>query len=92
MQSSISFKAFKALVEDHIGKMFKVLKCCNVGEYSSKNFDACRETRIKNLLIVPYNPQQNGVVERKNQCIIETTKALTHDWISPRVLGYRCAI
>ena len=30
-------------------------------------------------LSVPYNPQQNGVAEIKNRCIIESTEALIHD-------------
>jgi transposase InsO family protein len=34
---------------------------------------------IKRELSTPYNPQQNGVVERKNQTIMETMKAMIHD-------------
>jgi len=29
----------------------------------------CKEAKIKRELIVPYNPQQNGVEEKKNQSI-----------------------
>ena len=39
----------------------------NGGEYMSKELIAfCKEARIKRELIVPYNPEQNGVAERKN--------------------------
>ena len=37
------------------------------------------EVGIKRELSTPYNPQQNGVVERKNQTIMEEVKALIHD-------------
>jgi transposase InsO family protein len=36
--------------------------------------DLCIEVGIKREYIVPYNPQQNGVAERKNRTIIEETK------------------
>jgi hypothetical protein len=37
------------------------------------------EVRIKREYIVPYNPQQNGVTERKNRSIVEEVKAMIHD-------------
>jgi hypothetical protein len=30
-------------------------------------------------MTVSYNPQQNGVVEKKNWCIIRSSKAMIHD-------------
>jgi hypothetical protein len=30
-------------------------------------------------MIMPYNPQQNGVAERKNRAICEVTKAIMFD-------------
>ena len=47
------------------------------------------EARIKREFTVPYNPQQNGVVERKNRTIIETTKAMIHDQSLPMTLWVR---
>jgi transposase InsO family protein len=71
------FTEFKALVENQIGRKIKVLHSDNGGEYTSMKFDSlCREVGIKRELTVPYNPQQNGVVERKNKSIIETAKSL----------------
>ena len=39
----------------------------------------CIEVGIKREFTIPYNPQQNGVVERKNRNIIEATKEMIHD-------------
>jgi transposase InsO family protein len=48
-------------------KRIKVLRFDNGGEYTSKELVAfCKATEIKRELIVPHNPQQNGVAERKN--------------------------
>lgn len=35
-----------------------------------------RDTGTNSELTVPYNPQQNGVVERKNKTICQETKAM----------------
>jgi hypothetical protein len=35
--------------------------------------------RIRRELIVPHNPQQNGVAKRKNRSIEEMVKALLND-------------
>ena len=61
------------------GKRIKTLRSYNDGEYTSTEFnDFCKEAGIKRVLIVPYNPQQNGVVERKNQTVVEASKAIIH--------------
>ena len=64
-----------------------MLRSDNGGEYTSRYFsDFCIEAGIKREYIVPYNPQQNGVAERKNRTIIETTKAMIHDQNLPMIL------
>ena len=45
-----------------------------------------REAGIKRELTVPYNPQQNGVAERKNKTIVEASKAMMHDQSLPMFL------
>jgi transposase InsO family protein len=74
------FQEFKALVENLSGKKIKILRSNNGGEYTSNEFkDFCKEARIKRELTTPYNPQQNGVAERKNRSIVEAVKAMIHD-------------
>jgi len=67
------------LVENHTCNKIKILRTDNGGEYISNEFsDFHREAEIKKV-IVPYNPQQTGVAERKNKTIVEATKAMIHD-------------
>ena len=74
------FKEFKALIENHSERRMKTLRSDNGGEYTSKEFEAlCKEAGIKRELTTPYNPQQNGVAERKNRTIMEVVKTMIHD-------------
>ena len=50
-----------------------------------------KEVGIKRELSTPYNPQQNGVVERKNQTIMEAVKAMIHDQDLPMHLWEEAA-
>jgi hypothetical protein len=43
------------------------------------SFPFCKVAGIKRELIVPHNPQQNGVAERKNRSIEEFVKAMMND-------------
>jgi transposase InsO family protein len=52
----------------------------NGGEYTSKELVAfCKAAKIRRELIVPHNPQQNGVAKRKNRSIEEFVKAMMND-------------
>jgi hypothetical protein len=78
---------FKSQVENLTRRRIKVLRSDNGGEYTSMDFsDLCIEAGIKREYTVPYNPQQNGVAERKNITIIEATKAMIHDHNLPMIL------
>ena len=39
----------------------------------------CKDSGLKRELSTPYNPQQNGVAERKNRTIMESARAMVHD-------------
>jgi hypothetical protein len=73
------FKEFKSLVENISERKLKILRSDN-REYASKEFgNFCRAVGIKRELTTPYNPQQNGVEERKNIMIMEAVKTMIHD-------------
>ena len=65
----------------------KILRSDNGGEFTSSEFNEyCKEVGIKRDLTIPYNPKQNGVVERKNISIMEVVKAMIHDQDIPMYL------
>jgi transposase InsO family protein len=74
------FKEFKALIENLSERKIKILRSENGGEYTSKEFAKfCKDVGIKRDLTTPYDPQQNGVAERKNMTIMEAVKTMIHD-------------
>ena len=61
------FKEFKALGDNISERKIMTLRSDNGGEYTSNEFgNFCKDAGIKRELTTPYNPQQNGVAERKN--------------------------
>jgi transposase InsO family protein len=84
------FKEFKALIENLSERKIKILKSDNGGEYTSKEFvNYCKDVGIKRELTTPYNPQQNGVAERKNRTIMEAVKTMIHDQDLPCAYGQK---
>jgi transposase InsO family protein len=78
------FQEFKAHIENLTGRKIKILRSDNGGEYTSKESNSfCIEAGIKREFIVPYNPQQNEVAERKNRTIIRATKEMIQDQSLP---------
>ncbi|KAL0418689.1 UNVERIFIED_CONTAM: Retrovirus-related Pol polyprotein from transposon TNT 1-94 [Sesamum radiatum] len=62
------FKKFKNLVEKQSGRSIKVLRSDRGKEYNNSEFNKfCEEEGIEHQTTVSYNPQQNGVSERKEQ-------------------------
>ena len=48
--------------------------------------DFCTQHGIHRQFTIPYNPQQNGVAERKNRAIVGATRAMLHDQELPLFL------
>ncbi|KAA0032987.1 copia protein [Cucumis melo var. makuwa] len=69
------FKRFKALVEKESGYYIKALRSDRGGEFTSNEFKTfCVENGIRRTMKVPFTPQQNGVVERKNRTILNMAR------------------
>ena len=74
-------------MENLIGRNIKVLPSDNGGKYKGNVFqEFCTREGIKREWIVPYNPQQNGVAERKNCYVSEAARAMLHDQDMPHYL------
>jgi transposase InsO family protein len=72
-----TFKSFKALVENESDLRIKCLRSDRGGEFTSNDFNEfCEKYGIKRQLSVARTPQQNGVVERKNRSVQETTRTM----------------
>jgi IS30 family transposase len=76
-QASAAIKNFQASVEVETGRKLKTLRTDRGGEFTSVEFGRdCAERGVERQLTTPYSPQQNGVVERRNQSIINMARCL----------------
>ena len=75
----VKLKEFINIMSILTGKRVKVLRTDNGGEYCSKEFSQYLEEQgISHQLTVPYNPAQNGIAERMNHTIVESTRSLIY--------------
>ena len=64
------FLAYKALVEKQSGHQIIKLRSDNGREYVNQKFTTfCTKQGIQQQHIVPYTPQQNGLVEWKKRTL-----------------------
>lgn len=91
-------KVFKAHVEKQYGKMIKILRTNNGGEFVNKDIQhLCDEAGIEFQHTIPYTPQQNGVAERKNRSLKEMANFMLHARSFPprlwdKEINYACYI
>jgi hypothetical protein len=91
-ESFSKFQDFKNLVENQTCRHIRVFRIDNGKEFDSHKYDdLCRAYGIKRELTVPYNPQQNGVAERKNMTICEEAIAMMYDQNLPLSLWAEAA-
>jgi transposase InsO family protein len=59
------------------GRKLKVLRTDRGGEFNSVEFgEYCAEAGVQRQLTAPYSPQQNGVVERRNQTVVGMARSM----------------
>ncbi|CAN6200243.1 unnamed protein product [Urochloa humidicola] len=72
-----AIKKVRAAAENQSGCRLRVLRTDNGGEFTSAEFTRyCEEEGVERHFSAPYTPQQNGVVERRNQTVLATARAL----------------
>ncbi|CAL9217264.1 unnamed protein product [Arabidopsis halleri] len=84
-----AFLNFQNYVTNHFDAKIKILRTDNGGEYTSTKLKAHLEKcGILHQTSCPYNPQQNGVAERKNRHLMEVSRAmLFHKHMPKRFWG-----
>jgi hypothetical protein len=71
------FKKVVARAENESGAKLKAMRTYRGREFNSNMFSIfCSEGGIKHYTTTPYTPQQNGVVERRNQSVVEMARCL----------------
>uniref|UniRef100_A0ACD6A2Q2 Uncharacterized protein n=1 Tax=Avena sativa TaxID=4498 RepID=A0ACD6A2Q2_AVESA len=80
------FKKIRALAENEFGLKLKAFRSNRGGEFNSGLFtDFCSEVGIKRYTTAPYSPQQNGVVERRNQTVVEMARCMLKSMRMPSI-------
>ena len=91
-EAAENFMRFKIWVENQTECKIKAIRTDNGTEFVSKKFKEILSTAgIQHQLTVPYSPQQNGVVERKNRTVIEMTRCLLFEKQIPKKLWAEAA-
>jgi len=84
------------MVKKATDRQIKDVRSDRGGEYTSTTFmEYSEEQDIRQFLTAPYTPQQNCVVERKNQTILDMVRSMLKSKKMPKefwVEAVQCAI
>ena len=76
-EAAEAIRRFKARAEADSGKRLRVLRTDRGGEFTAVEFASyCAGEGVARQLTAPYSPQQNGVVERRNQTIVGMARSM----------------
>jgi transposase InsO family protein len=72
-----AIKRIQAAAERKSGEKLVALRTDRGGEFTAADLnDYCAELGVRRELTAPYSPQQNGVVERRNQSVVATARCM----------------
>jgi transposase InsO family protein len=84
--AAAAIKNIQAAAERKSGKKLLALRTDRGGEFAAADFnDYCAHLGVRRELTAPYTPQQNGVVERRNQTVVGTARSMMKDKALPGV-------
>jgi hypothetical protein len=76
-EAADAIRKFKASAEVESRHTLRVFRTDRGGEFTASEFmDWCTDRGIKRHLTAPYSPQQNGVVERRNQTVVGMARCM----------------
>jgi transposase InsO family protein len=72
-----AIRQYQATAETEIGRKLKVFRFDRGGEFTSTEFtNHCVQHGVRRQLMTPYTPQQNGIVEQRNQTVVGTARSM----------------
>lgn len=75
-EAFVAFKKIQARAESEVDVKLRALRTDRGGEFTSTIFEEyCDEKGIVRYLTAPYSPQQNGVIERRNQTVVAMARS-----------------
>jgi hypothetical protein len=76
-EAAAALKRFQAEAQSEARRKLRVLRTDRGGEFTSNDLAAhFADTGVKRHLAAPYSPQQNGVVERRNQTVVGMARCM----------------
>jgi hypothetical protein len=72
-----AIKEIQAQVEGKSSLKLRALRIDRGGEFTMREFvEYCMTTGVHHQRTVPYNPQQNGIIERRNGTVVATARSM----------------
>ena len=76
-EAANAIRRAQATAEAECGRKLRVLRTDNGGEFTAAEFASyCADEGVQRHYSAPYSPQQNGVIERRNQTVVGMARAL----------------
>jgi transposase InsO family protein len=76
-EAADAIRRAQAAAEAECGRKLRVLRTDNDDEFTAAEFTSyCADEGVQRHYSAPYNLQQNGVVERRNQTVVGMARAL----------------